>query len=70
MVDSFQFADDVQSNLREFVLQEVKEERQQVLDSGVLAKEWRKAGDLVGHSRAYMLGAVLAEVPDARNDTK
>ena len=36
LVDLIELADDVQANLRELILEEVEEKRQEVLDGGLL----------------------------------
>lgn len=70
MVDCFQFADDVQTDFWELILEEVQEKREEVLDGRLFAEEGRKAGDLVRDRSANVLRAILAKVPYAGDDTE
>ena len=70
MVDSLELADDVQPDFGEFVLEQVEEQGQKVLDGGVLAKQRSEASDLVSDGSTDVLRLVLAKVSDARNDAR
>lgn len=67
-IDLIKFADDVQPDFRELVLQQVKEERQKMLDGGVFSEQRGKAADLVGQGSADVLRGILTEVPHARDN--
>jgi len=54
-VDLIQFADDVQTNLWELVLEEMEEKRQKVFDGRLLPEQRCEATDLGGKSRPDML---------------
>ena len=54
-VDLIEFADDIQANLRELVLEEVEEEREKVFDGRLLPKQRCEATYLGGKSRSDML---------------
>jgi hypothetical protein len=60
----FEFTDDVQPNIREFVLQQVQEELEKVIDGGSVTKERRKPCYLICKSSPDMLGTVLTEIPN------
>lgn len=67
-IDLIKFADDVQPDFRELVLQQVKEERQKMLDGGVFSEQRGKAADLVGQGSTDVLRGILTEVPHARDN--
>lgn len=48
----------------------MQEQRQKVLNGGVLAKQRSKASDLVSDGGTDVLRLVLAKVSDARNDAR
>ena len=54
-VDLIEFADDVQANLWELVLEEVEEKRKKVFNCELLPKQWCEPADLGGESRPDML---------------
>lgn len=63
-VDLLELADDVQPDIREFVLQQVQEERKKVVDGGCVTKERCKPRDLVCKGGSHMLRVVLTKVPN------
>ena len=67
-VDLIKFADDIQTDLRELVLEEVEEKWKKVFDGRLLSKQWREATDLGGKSCSDMLRRILTQVPDTWND--
>ena len=54
-VDLVEFANDVQSDLRELVLEEVEKKREKVFDCGLFPKQRCEAAYLGGESRPNML---------------
>ena len=69
-VDLIEFADDVQANLWELVLEEVEEKRKKVFNCELLPKQWCEPADLGGESRPDMLRRILTQVPDTWDDSK
>ena len=65
-VNEFELADDVEPHLRELVLEQMKEQRKEMLDGGIFAEERCQAADLVGKCSPNVLGDVLAQISDAR----
>ena len=68
MIDSLELADDIQPDIRELVLEQVQEERQQMLNCCFFAEKRCQPGDLGCDRRANVLGAVLAQITDAWDD--
>ena len=66
LIHLFEFTDDVQPDIGEFVLQQVQEELEKVIDGGSVTKERCKPGYLVCKSSPDMLGTVLTEIPNKR----
>ena len=54
-VDLIEFADDVQTDLWELILEEVKEKWEEVFDGELLPEQWREATDLGGKGRPDVL---------------
>jgi hypothetical protein len=61
-----ELADDVQPDIGKFVLQQVQEELQKVIDGGSVTKERCKPSDLVCKGSTDMLGAILTQIPNKR----
>jgi broad specificity phosphatase PhoE len=68
-VDHLKLADQVQPDLAEIVLEQLQEQRQQVLDRRVLAEKRGEARDLGGEGGADVLARVAGAVAHAREDT-
>jgi len=64
LIHLFEFTDDVQPNIGEFVLQQVQEELEKVIDGGSVTKERCKPSYLICKSGPDMLGTVLTEIPN------
>jgi hypothetical protein len=64
-----EFTDDVQPNIREFILQKVQEELKKMIDGGTMAKERCKPSNLVCKGGPDMLRAVLTEIPNIGYNT-
>jgi len=54
-VDLIEFADDIQTDLRELVLEEVEEKWEKVFNGWLLPKQWCEAADLGGKSCSDVL---------------
>lgn len=54
-INLIKFADDVQTDFRELVLEEVEEKREKVFNGGLFPKQRCEATDLGGKSRPDML---------------
>ena len=67
-IDLIEFADNIQTNLRELVFEEVEEKRQEVFDGGLLPQERCEATDLCGESRPDVLRRILTQVSHTWND--
>jgi len=67
-VDLIQLADDVQTDLRELVFEEVEEEWEKVFNGRLLPEQRCEATDLGGKSRPDMLRCILTQVPDTWDD--
>ena len=67
-IDLIEFADNIQTNLRELILEEVEEKRQKVFDGGLLPQERCEATDLCGEGRPDVLRRILTQVPHTWND--
>jgi hypothetical protein len=65
-----ELADNVQTYFREFVLEEVKEKREEMFDGELFTKQRRKATDLGGKSCPDVLRRILTQVSDTRNDSE
>ena len=69
-IDLIEFTDDVQSNFGELVFQQMQEQLEEVLNSGIFAEQRPQATDLLSHFSTDMLGGVLAEVAHAKHYTR
>lgn len=67
-IDLIEFANDVQTYFREFVLEKVEEKRKKVFDGVLFPKQRSKTADLGGKSSSDMLRRVLTQVSYTWND--
>jgi hypothetical protein len=68
IVDHLELADEVETDFAEFILEQLEEEGQEVLDGSLVAKERGKSRDLHSESGSNMLARVGVEVLDAGED--
>lgn len=67
-VNGFQFANNIQANLGEFVLQQMKEQGEQVFDGCFTTKKWSQSTNMIRKSSSNVLGCIVGQVTDAGHD--
>jgi hypothetical protein len=67
IVNQFQFGDDMQPDIWEFVFEHLEEHRQKVGDGFFLPKNWRKTANLSSQSRPYVLRLIRDEIFHTRH---
>lgn len=68
IINLFQLANDIESDIREFVFEQMEEERKQMFDGGVFPKQGSKAANMGAQSSSYVLGGISREIANAWED--
>ena len=68
-VDLLQFRDDVESDVGEFVLEQLEEEGEEMFDGVILAEERSEARDLRSEGGADVLRRIGGEISNARHQS-
>ena len=63
-VDRFQLADNIQANLGELVLQQMKEQGEQMFYGCFATEKWSQPTNMVGKSSSNVLRCIVRQVTD------
>ena len=70
MIDTVKLGNDVQTNFRGLVLQQLEEKRQKIIDGDWFAENRSQAANMIGQGSANVLRVVMSQVFDARHDVR